>query len=485
MFQFVAINPGSDPEPIRRSNGMLRTLKTGKKAGRFAAIMSAKTGRKVQPRRFAMDDWRKREQARFADGIYQTLPWAAEGWWLSLIKTPPCKDHFAHISAKHPGRVAYTENDGKGMADIQTPLKAGRYLKRFAGKVLSETVIASLSARFSAQYESNMLQFAETREDIRDVYERGPASCMSSKVEVYASRPVHPAEAYASGELAIAYLERDGRVTARALVRKSNKEIGRMYGDADRLRSLLNADGYVAHSARNLIGAKLLKIVHRKGGFVMPFIDNLYRVVDCGTHFEISDGQERDRERARKVMCADSTSGLIGDFKNSNDVQCIACDEYVDADSVVSDVSGNGYWCSDCVEHQCARCSRASAFGNDFFDVVVSGGDTASWCRICAANYALRTQDRGLVEARAWRDLGHTAYCYACDQRWLDRAAFSCARLQLTPCTAVVGTAPATPPQPGTAAAAPTTRRVLRTLGYVPCDDGERCDICYRDEIEI
>ncbi|HWS65671.1 MAG TPA: hypothetical protein VN325_23165 [Steroidobacteraceae bacterium] len=315
MYQLMIMQPGSRAcEPMRHRNGTLRLLRTGKAAKKFASIVGKGTGRKIQPRPFASFDWRAREDARFADGTYQSLPWLCETWWANA----PVANHYAHVSSKYPGRIAYTESDDKGLADIQTPMKAGRYLKKFCG--LDDATVARWSVEFSRQFETGLLQFAESKEEVVDVYLRGPSSCMYHAASNYGSRPHHPVVVYASGDCAVAYMEREGRVTARTVVCKSTLQFARIYGDYERLNPLLKEAGY---RQGNMVGAKLLRIPHL-GGFVMPYLDVGLPVRDMGDHFKISTPSLGDYDTS-------STSGMTGNWSD-NRRRCENCEEAYAAD---------------------------------------------------------------------------------------------------------------------------------------------------------
>lgn len=389
MFQLVKVIPGGEPETLLRKNGRPRFLKTGKAAAKAARLASASLGFKVQPRRVADCDWRQREIGRMCDGTYKPLPWIGESWWHGAIKVKPAKDHFAHVSAKYPGRVAFTADDAKGLADIQTPMKAGKYLTMLRCG-LNSAQIADWSAKFSAQFEDGLLQLATTREDCREVYETGPASCMSGKAEIYASKPYHPAEVYAHPtDCAVAYLARGGRTTARVVVSRELKQYTRIYGDQGRLEPLLKTAGY-KHG--HMLGAKLLKIPHR-GGVVMPYLDCGYYARDHedGKSLEIV-GTSRDA-----AYCTCNTNGMAGPhgpFDDNGEEEdegwtCEACNDHQDSGQTSWNVNGR-FWCESCFDEHaftCASCGEHHPIG-DAYPVLVRNGMTRDWCASCATNYA-------------------------------------------------------------------------------------------------
>jgi hypothetical protein len=209
-----------------------------------------------------MPDWHARELARFVVGAYVKLPWHNEPWVIA--------DHFAHVSLADGAKVAFTPNDTSGENDRQTRMKPGRYLTRYYGEKLPAEVIRDWCSQFSAEHETNELQFATTPEDIEDVYTRGPTSCMSYNASSYSSE-CHPVRVYGAGDLAVAYLETDGDVTARAICWPAKLQYGRVYGDEGRLVPLLEDAGYTDNGRFN--GARLLRIEDGDDQFVAPYLD--------------------------------------------------------------------------------------------------------------------------------------------------------------------------------------------------------------------
>lgn len=250
------------------------------------------------------DRWRQREEAR--ENLIDLVPFNLD----------PQPDHYLHISKNQDANstkllVAYTQDDTKGGQDIQTPIKVGAYLKKFYPDLTSDQ-ITDLSGRLAAKYLlANGLKFAVTRAEIRDVYERcfqedGVHSCMAGPVSRFSSRnvdyDVHPAEAYAGGDLQLAYLEKNGQIIARALCWPEKKVYGRVYGDSSRFWSMMDAQGYQEGDANDLIGARMAKIVIETDDYygdriVAPYIDgpNCVHESECGEYLIIG-ADPKDRE---------------------------------------------------------------------------------------------------------------------------------------------------------------------------------------------
>lgn len=332
-FQLVALRDGK----IETLPG--EAFDTGKAAGDRAKVLSAAMGCKVQPRRVETDaDWRAREERRFEDGTYTRLP---ASWDL-----PPITDHFLHLSEKR-GFVAYTEDAEKGAQDRQKRVRAGAYARAFYPH-LSGPEVTRYAALVSCD---GMLRIGTEREDFRRAYQEGPSSCMSSPDDID-DLPCHPSEIYAGGDLAIAWIEDDEEIVARCVVWPERKFHTRAYGDIDKIKALLQAEGYVQ---RNFHGAKLLRIPYEHG-LVCPYIDesSSYQgnpsalcVTDEGTHLLINeegDGYE-----------ASSTGGWIETVVLAT---CGHCEERFEEDSLVPVRASYGTYsyCRDCVEDNTFRC---------------------------------------------------------------------------------------------------------------------------------
>jgi hypothetical protein len=223
--------------------------------------------------------------------------------------------------------LAYTASNEKGEKNVQTKIKPGRYLTMFFKDVLSEKEIAWFAARHAnptlveSRWSDYPLKFAHTPEDIAHVYQRGPTSCMD--VRNFHNADKNPTRVYGAGDLAIAYLEgappprkrtTDLTIVARALVWPEKKIAGRVYPTPDyyehdgfssalesqecqqTLVDKLRTAGYAfgAEGKVTFDGAKLLRIPQDRAGsrkltkgFVVPFLDHRYKVIDNGTFLEM------------------------------------------------------------------------------------------------------------------------------------------------------------------------------------------------------
>lgn len=283
-FYLVAIQDGQEV--------MLKdhpTFDTGRSASAYCAELSHKLGCKVQPRRLVVEnsDWRQREQARIDSGEYPKLP---AGWTLT-----PIADHFLHLAQRDPTMLAFTESVEKGVLDRQTLMSPGKYINRFYPGMPQEEM-----KRFIAMVDKLPdLKFARTADEVERVYTYGPNSCMAGPYEYdcdedeeedyhYGIRDdrdrfdgyCHPVRVYGDSDLAVAYLERGDKVTARAVVWPEKKIWIRTYGDCARLERALEAEGYQQGSAQ---GARIRRLWDkRRRALVMPYLDGVQSVRDPG-----------------------------------------------------------------------------------------------------------------------------------------------------------------------------------------------------------
>jgi hypothetical protein len=423
MFQILCLET---KEYATDDAGNVMVYATGNVAKLAADTLSAQTGRKHQPRRVANVDWRQRERDRFNDGTYRHLPWANDHWFCKRVPA----DHFPHVASK-PGLIAYTENAEKGAADVQTAIKPGRYLERFFSERLTAEEIRTLAHQFVARFGNVRLFFATTPETITEIYQRGPNSCMSGKSDNYFSKPYHPCSVYGAGDLAVAYLaqaEEDddsradlGTITARAVCWPDKRVFTRCYGNTDKLEAALREAGY---QPGRLTGARLLKIEHDDGGFVVPFIDWHDRIghAQDGKHLLIDGG-------AKPFIATGYTTGLSQEHEQ---LTCAHCDEQTGDDLVP--VYLHGGWCGACVDSDAYFCERMRGhFACDHVECHTVWPHEESWSQHAVDRYAFfcegseRWYDRSLArpvavigkdgDPQAWSSLyyqDHGARCAGC-----------------------------------------------------------------------
>lgn len=203
-----------------------------KKAKRVADRLTALKGIKFQLRPIADNDWRQREQQRFDNGNYKPVLWVGQDWWENNKKP----DHFTHIAVKDQTRIAFIRDDKCGLADIQTAMKPGKYLAEFFGDVLSADQIRTFAMQHTMKFENTELKFAWTPEEIQRVYEPSlGSSCFSGTTK---------ANLYGSGDFAVAYIEDNGKITARSVTCPARKIYIHPYGDTVRIKTRLHDLGF-------------------------------------------------------------------------------------------------------------------------------------------------------------------------------------------------------------------------------------------------
>jgi hypothetical protein len=403
QFHIVKIVPGREPEICLQEDGQPFVFEDGRRAALNAEAWSLLSDIKHQPRPIKPNgDWRTREQSRLDGGTYKPLPWANETWF----KRESTKDHFAHVGVKDESKLAYTETEAKGAADVQTQIKPGRYLRAYYSDTLNDDAITHWATTYAAMYGGAELSFAKTADEIEHVYLNGPDSCMSHDPDDYSS-PYLPVRVYAGFDLAVAYCtDEDGRIQARALCWPERKRYGRVYGDDYRLKELLGREGFEPGS---LEGARFTRDTGGSwGSIVCPYIDRYGRVTDCGSHLEIGD--------TGNGTCyqAESTEGFVEDEIDERSC-CDCCEERTDDDELVWIRDRDHQWCEHCVSHHGYTC-EATGHSYAYESSVVTLADGTVWsqsyfeghgsvCEDC--DDALRDRDISFDEDRVPR-------CEAC-----------------------------------------------------------------------
>lgn len=356
-FMLVELK-GSDAIPLYDRAGQLIKFLNGKEAQLAANAISEDKGIKVQPRRINDAKWREREAKRIKDGTYQPLPWADTKWWAELANIH--EHHYPHVSIEKTALIAFTEDDSKGSADIQTPLKPGRYLERYFSAQLNKFVIRDLSAIFSSKYEDNKLQFAADAEELEEIFTEGPSSCMSKPAAEYKTGGVHPVRMYAAGDLQLAYLRRQGRVVARAIVWPEKHIYNVIYGDTGRLTDLLKKDGYKQGVP---FGARITRQKFSQGGkkytFIAPHVDGSSLMLDDG-EFLIVGNPEKTVDKREGL----STPGGTGHTEACG-YECVHChkDSFAQRQivSVLSDGKDAVALCAACAKENTVTCAQTGS----------------------------------------------------------------------------------------------------------------------------
>lgn len=215
-------------------------------------------------------------------------PWANKPVFLENIER--WIESFPVPSLSVPGLVAYFQDANKRARDIQTPIKPGKYLKKFFGDILSEAEIHEMAMEWSNEYAARELFVTQDADEIERVY-RGKynGSCMHFGSGCYAGDE-HPARVYAGPDLGIAYIGDTDSVDGRCLIWPSKKlYFPKFYGDSHRMEAALVAKGWKAGDEGDFEGARLQRLPYGDG-FILPYLDTAEAVRDNGQWLIIDDG---------------------------------------------------------------------------------------------------------------------------------------------------------------------------------------------------
>ena len=164
-------------------------------------------------------------------------------------------------------------------------------------------------------------------------------SCMRYEFD---NLPMHPAEAYASGDFSIVYaLDQNDLVAGRCVVYTNNEppQAGPIYGVSEQaidcIQQRLEAMGTDMTGCASWLGAKLRRVQY-DDGYIGPYLDlTPQSLADMGDYLEVSRHGEID---------ASQYNGILGDHHT----QCSQCNERL---------SEEDYWYSEYTsEHYCESC---------------------------------------------------------------------------------------------------------------------------------
>jgi len=336
------------------------------------------TARPLRIARIVNDSWRTREAGRFDNGMYKALPAIiTEAQW--FVGSDASRNHFAHRANSDPSKVAFTESPEKGMDDKQTVIPINRYLARYFGDRLRSEEIAKLSALYTAPEHSltigsdaQAFHFAYSEQDVKSESSMH-SSCMRYTRQ-YFGTPCHPAETYAAGDLAIAYItcpDDSARVIARAIIWPEKMSFVRVYGVDETIRvalvDMLETLGY--SRADDWRGARI-RAIEFDGRVMVPYIDGEI------TSLEYDDDDDVMTVSRHGNVDGSSTRGWA--HSNSGRVSCEHCGDRVCEDDTRH--VGNEMWCDDCVSNGAIFCEYSEEYFSDderFIEVETTSGSQA------------------------------------------------------------------------------------------------------------
>jgi len=230
--------------------------------------------------------------------------------WREMVLEYP---HTADLDAT---KIAFTENEAKGMADRQTVTTLGKYIKRHAPNipdhVLRDMVMLSVAE----------VTLTHNLQEMIDAVQNGPRSCMQGGFRTHPYRVYDPQYGWH-----MAVRREGGDIVGRCLCLEHNgrkmfvrsyrtNENGYSHSD-EGMNAWLEERGYI-HASGWPNGAKLAAI--RCGGdLVLPYIDgDNDHCNDCGDHLHMDDCGD---------YAGDNTNGYAS---GADRYSCDDCGDYFD-----------------------------------------------------------------------------------------------------------------------------------------------------------
>lgn len=120
--------------------------------------------------------------------------------------------------------------------------KPGKFLTARYAAHLTTDEIAAIANQCRTDGLPPAIKIARTPEEIAAIYRNGPSSCMAGTKPII--NTINAVHTYAAPDCGVAYLERNGKPTARTVIRLSNKTYTKIYGDSPTLAALLKKEGF-------------------------------------------------------------------------------------------------------------------------------------------------------------------------------------------------------------------------------------------------
>lgn len=219
-----------------------------------------------------------------------------------------------------------------GLVNVQVtkrkvqPMKFGKFLKKVG---CTDEVCRELSGSLKstlAQINGAKLQITTSAEEVFEVYQNGPNSCMQGMECV---------KVYSTEDVAVAYVKNEyGSIVARSVV-CINEDIGlqyvEVYGFEALMVPLLKKAGF---EKGTLYECTLARIENDSGEVMMPYLDCGTNVTLYDTHIEVVDYGDYGSQ---------STSGTLGQ-------KCFGCEETFNGDDLTYSEHDNEDRCESCYE---------------------------------------------------------------------------------------------------------------------------------------
>lgn len=272
-------------------------------------------------------------------------------------------------SKKVPGGVSIYQNLEKKEKDLSTAYpKPGRAFRAMFPEA-TDAQIERWVDKFRELFPVNsyVLKVSGEAEDFRKAYkgEQVPTqnirhtqsrksianSCMRYEFDTL---PIHPVEVYASGDFKIFWTEAEGgRVGSRCVVyfpEEEKPQAGPIYGVCEASLDLIEEElkklGAALFSESNWVGAKLLAVPHKGGGYIGPYLDGDEKHLELvGDYLVIT---------PRGSIDGENYSGILGE---SESFYCDDCGDGVEEDEVYRSPDGECL-CSTCYDANYIYCEH-------------------------------------------------------------------------------------------------------------------------------
>jgi hypothetical protein len=230
---------------------------------------------------------------------------------------------WGHRAHSDPSRIAYTQNEAKGEADIQTVTSVGKYLKRHFSYMPDHEI-----RDIAAMYAGHSYEIVRTMPEMLDVLGAAPTSCMNNHNYDDVSDDDHPYNVYDPHYgWGLAYSKMGNTITGRCLINDNDKIFVRSYNDNkafshsnEGIEMWLRENGYT--KANDWEGCKIKHIV-RGSRVVAPYLDgNSKHVQDHGEYLIVCEDGEG-------TYVCESTCGYAEEY---NACTCDDCGAAMDED---------------------------------------------------------------------------------------------------------------------------------------------------------
>jgi hypothetical protein len=272
---------------------------------------------------------------------------------------------WGHRAHSDPSRIAYTQNEAKGEANLQTVTSVGKYLKRHFTYMPDHEI-----RDIAALYAGHSYEIVRTMPEMLDVLEAAPTSCMNNGNWEDRDWSLHPYNVYdPQYGWGLAYSKMGGKITGRCLVNDTDKTYVRSYNDGqsfshsnEGIEMWLRENGYT--KARDWVGCKIKHIVHGSK-IIAPYLDGDNKhASDRGEYLLVCEEGEGD------YVC-ESQGGYAQEYQACT---CDDCGNAMDEDESTWIGENDSYRVCD----RCCDYEYRFAIGRRGHEYYVHSGD-ATW----------------------------------------------------------------------------------------------------------